>query len=60
MATKAVVRSELADERLGKIPMMPRVPMTPFAKTRQTLPVLLDRRGWPDDSQVGITECADS
>ena len=59
-AMKGVVGSRPDVERLGKMPVMPRVPTTPFAQTRQTLPVLLDRRGPPDDAQVGVAECADS
>jgi hypothetical protein len=45
-------------ERMGKMPELPRVTMAPFAQTRQTLPVLLDRRGPTDDSQVEIAERA--
>lgn len=58
--TKAIVGNRPIAERLGKMPMMPRVTKTPFAQTRQTLPVLLDRCVRLDDSQVGITDGADS
>ena len=57
---KRVVPNGLLTERLGKMPMMPRMPRVPFGETRQTLPVLLDRRGWPDDFQVEVTVCPGS
>lgn len=41
------------------MPELPRVTMARFTETWQTLPVLLDRRGWAVDSHAVVTERAD-
>ena len=54
-ATPAIVPNRLSTETLGKMPELRRMPTVPFGRTRQTLPVLLDSPGRPDDSPIETT-----
>lgn len=53
--TSAVVPYRRSPETLGKMPELRHMPRAPFAQTRQTLPVLLDRPNRLDDFDVETT-----